>query len=261
MSEVNDAQRIRFARPRRRAEREECAMSTAVARSVEQVTCRDQAAFDAALAAQFPHIALCGSGRFGLSLLGNTAYPLIEVCDDVRLSLGLADAAAVRLVLSDRASVSLRLSDAARAEVDVRDGAALEVSAADGTDFTVRAHDRSALNARLTGEARGYCYSLDRSRGTVTARDSSHVTVRGWDHAAVGLLAEGEACAYVNAGGNTRVSIRARTRGFDRKSVHVERYGRAVIDVRAGERRVSIEGRLTRARGTGVDDARESAER
>ena len=236
-------------------------MSAAAARSEGYVTCGDPAALDAALASRCPRIALCGTGRFTFSLLANAAYPLIEVRDEVRLSLGLADAATVKLIASDHAVVSLRLSDFARAEVDVRDAAALEISAAEMTDLTVRAHDRSELNARLTGEARGYCYYLDRSRGAVAARDSSHVTVRGWDHAAVGLVAEGAASAYVNAGGNTRVNIRARTRGPARKSIHVERYGRAVIEVRAGEQRVSIDGRLTRARDSLRDDTRAAVER
>lgn len=237
-------------------------MSTASAHSDEHVICCDQTALDSALAARYPHIALSGSGRFSLSLLSNATYPLIEVRDEVRFSLGLAEAATVKLAIFDHAAVNLRLSDASREEIDVRAAATLEVSAAGGTDLMVRAHDRSELNARLSGEARGYCYYLDRSRGALAARDSSHVTLRGWDNATVGLIAEDAARAYVNAGGNTRVNIRARASGLARKSVHVERYGHAVIDVRAGARRISIEGRLTRAPcRTRADDARATAER
>lgn len=259
--EVIDGQRIRFARTRRGARRKARAMSI-VARFNEPVICREHAALDRALSGGCPHIVLAGGGRFSLSLLANAVYPLIEVRDAVRLSLSLADAATVRLVVAARASVNLGLSDEARAEIDVRDAAALKVFAAQMSDLTIRAHGESKVRMCLTGESRGYCYCLDDSRSAMKVVDESQATVRGWGRARVGLTAQDEASAYVNVGGNTEVTITARTKDRTRESVRVECHGLALINVRHGEQRVSIAGQpARRPQGIAYRNEREALER
>lgn len=237
-------------------------MSTALSRSNEPVICRETAALERALSGGCSHIVLAGSGRFSLSLLANGVYPLIEVRDGGRLSLGVADNATVKLAVSDRATVNVRLSDAAVAEIDVRDVASLDVVAAEMSDLTVRAHDRSQLKVRLAGAAHGYCYCLDDSRCAVTAAGASQTTVRGWGRARVGLTAREEGSAYVNVGGNTEVTIMAKTKDPARESVRVECHGRALIDVLCGTQRVSIAGRPARhPQGIAHRNEREALER